>query len=100
MTMVRISMPCLCYALETLQTAEGKTVLSSLDWEASKQRADRAWREVKISMRFVSVIMKDEYTENLKNNRPPLSCHKNDIDNRCARCFPYKHMRKFLDFIR
>ncbi|KAG2312749.1 hypothetical protein Bca4012_027310 [Brassica carinata] len=91
------------YAMLLLCTgnfAEGLTVLSSLDWEESKLRADRAWKDVKRSMRFVFGIMKDEYIENLKNNRPPLSCHRNDINNRCGRCFPYKQMRRFLAFIR
>ncbi|KAG5415532.1 hypothetical protein IGI04_003099 [Brassica rapa subsp. trilocularis] len=59
-----------------------------------------AWREVKRSMRFVYVILKPEYTAILKNNKPPLTCHKNDKDNICPSCFHYKMMRRFVGFVR
>ncbi|CAN6893554.1 unnamed protein product [Brassica oleracea] len=39
---------------------EGKTILRTLGWEASRRRTKRAWREVKRSMRFVYVILKPE----------------------------------------
>ncbi|CAN6876937.1 unnamed protein product [Brassica oleracea] len=55
---------------------EGKTILRTLGWEASRRRTKRAWREVKRSMRFVYVILKPEYTATLKSNQPPLTCHK------------------------
>ncbi|KAG2323902.1 hypothetical protein Bca4012_038243 [Brassica carinata] len=79
--------------------AQGQIILRSLDWEESKLRADRAWREVKRSMRFVFLIMKDVYRATLRNNRPPHICHRNDINNRCPMCFHYKQMRKFIGFI-
>lgn len=89
------SMVLLC----TGNIAEGKTVLRSLGWEASRQRANRAWRAVRMSMRFVFAVVKDEYTENLNSNRPPNSCHRNDMRTRCPRCFEYKQMRRFIVFL-
>nr|VDD44516.1 unnamed protein product [Brassica oleracea] len=79
---------------------EGKTILRTLGWEASRRRTNRAWREVKRSMRFVYVILKPEYTATLKSNQPPLTCHKNDKDNICPSCFHYKMMRRFVRFVR
>ncbi|CAH8285165.1 unnamed protein product [Eruca vesicaria subsp. sativa] len=78
---------------------EGKAVLATLGWETDKRRTNEAWNEVKKSMRVVFVIKKPEYLASLRNNQPPLSCHKNDKDNICASCFHYKMMRKFIGFV-
>ncbi|KAF8094781.1 hypothetical protein N665_0353s0012 [Sinapis alba] len=77
----------------------GKLFLGMLDWETSKRRADRCWRENKKSLRNFIIILKHEYTTNLMNNLPPTSCHINDLDTCCPKCYHYKQMRKFVNFI-
>ncbi|KAF8116081.1 LOW QUALITY PROTEIN: hypothetical protein N665_0022s0011 [Sinapis alba] len=83
----------------TGNTEEGKLFLGLLDWETSKRRADRCWRENKKSLRNFIITLKNEYNTNLINNLPPTSCHINDLDTRCPKCYHYKQMRKFVNFI-
>ncbi|KAF8096736.1 hypothetical protein N665_0302s0010 [Sinapis alba] len=71
----------------TGNTEEGKLFLGMLDWETSKRRADRCWRENKKSLRNFIIILKHEYTPSLMNNLPPTSCHINDLDTRRVKNF-------------
>ncbi|KAF8092249.1 hypothetical protein N665_0420s0016 [Sinapis alba] len=81
------------------KSAENSYDNGMLDWETSKRRADRCWRENKKSLRNIIIILKHEYTTNLMNNLPPTSCHINDLDTRCPKCYHYKQMRKFVNCI-
>lgn len=90
------------YAILLLCTGnqeEGTMVLRSLGWEASRRRGDRCWRENKISLRTFIITVKPEYIQNMMTNAPPLTCHWNDLDTRCARCYIFKQMQKFIIFI-
>ncbi|CAN6986436.1 unnamed protein product [Brassica oleracea var. botrytis] len=79
--------------------AEGRLSLDSLGWKTNKRRGDRCWRENRRALRNIIIEMKPEYSANLYNNQPPKSCHLNDMDNRCPKCYHYKQARKFILYI-
>lgn len=76
---------------------EGKSYIDKLGWKENKKTADRCWRKVQISLRDIFVVKKRRYRQSLRNNKPPRRCHRNDMDNRCKKCFYYKQMRKFMN---
>ncbi|CAH8306263.1 unnamed protein product [Eruca vesicaria subsp. sativa] len=79
--------------------AGGRMSLDSLGWKTNKRRGDCCCRENMIALRNIIIEMKPEYSANLYNNQPPKSCHVNDMDNRCPKCYHYKQARKFILYI-
>lgn len=79
--------------------AQGKLCLDSLGWKTNKRRGDRCWRANKIALRHIIVELKPEYSTNVNSIQPPPSCHVNDMDNRCPKCYHYKQARKFILYI-
>lgn len=78
---------------------EGRRFLRSLNWTASKLRGDACWTALKISLKYVNIPVVGTYITNLLSSEPPESCHPNDKDTRCRKCYHYKQMRKFMAFI-
>lgn len=78
---------------------EGKQYVDALGWKDDKTRVDRCWRRIKRSLRGFDIVMKKRYVRNMLLLKPSKRCHINDMDNRCKRCFYYKQVMKFIDFI-
>ncbi|KAL0676824.1 hypothetical protein Bca4012_004805 [Brassica carinata] len=78
---------------------EGKRYMATLGWRDNKQQVDRCWRRIRSSLRHFDISMKKRYVRNMLLLKPSKRCHVNDLDTRCKRCFHYKQVLKFIDFI-
>lgn len=78
---------------------EGKRYMATLGWRDNKQQVDRCWRRIRRSLRHFDISMKKRYVRNMLLLKPSKRCHVNDLDTRCKRCFRYKQVLKFIDFI-
>lgn len=77
----------------------GKRYLLKLGWKSSMRKADQCWTQVKKSLKQFHIEREDCFVDNMFLLKPARRCHVNSFDRRCRRCFLYKQVMKFVDFI-
>ncbi|KAH0893075.1 hypothetical protein HID58_055504 [Brassica napus] len=77
-------------------TAKGLFHLRS---SADGDYANATYMRIRRSLRHFDISMKKRYVRNMLLLKPSKRCHVNDLDTRCKRCFRYKQVLKFIDFI-
>ncbi|KAG5388239.1 hypothetical protein IGI04_029780 [Brassica rapa subsp. trilocularis] len=78
---------------------EGRRYLSTLGWNTNMKRAEQCWTNVKKSLKRFHITMEDWYVENMFLLKPARRCHVNSFAKRCTRCFLYKQVMQFVDYI-
>lgn len=78
---------------------EGRRYLSTLGWNTNMKRAEQCWTNVKKSLKRFHITMEDCYVENMFLLKPARRCHVNSFAKRCTRCFLYKQVMQFVDYI-
>ncbi|WZZ64475.1 hypothetical protein YC2023_075845 [Brassica napus] len=77
---------------------EGKAMMEKLCWRQNTGRADRSWKNIKRSLHGVNIATLDTYLTAYATTRATIKCHRDDINVRCATCFYYKQITKFVFF--
>ncbi|CAH8392042.1 unnamed protein product [Eruca vesicaria subsp. sativa] len=74
----------------------GKAMLDKLGWRQNPARADRCWKNIKCSLHRVNVATLDTYVTSYTTTRATINCHRDDFNVRCATCFYYQKITKFV----
>uniref|UniRef100_A0A1J3J3H4 F-box protein n=1 Tax=Noccaea caerulescens TaxID=107243 RepID=A0A1J3J3H4_NOCCA len=77
-------------------TEEGEVYFSKLRWDKQPAAVDACWKKIKTSLHGMNVVVRRRYLRSIRKMKPPNTCHLNDMDNTCAKCFYYKCMTKFV----
>ncbi|CAH2078190.1 unnamed protein product, partial [Thlaspi arvense] len=70
--------------------------LAQLKWADDITTVDMCWENLKVALHGIRVIRKKGYVKSLNKMTPTIYCHRDDMDNTCAKCFYYKQMYKFV----
>lgn len=80
----------------TGQPTIGEAMVDSLQWRVNKARADRCWRRIKRSIHGITVTQLESYMTAYLNKRATITCHQENLCNRCDECCYYKQIAKFV----
>ncbi|CAN7095319.1 unnamed protein product [Brassica rapa subsp. narinosa] len=75
---------------------EGKAMMEKLCRRQNMGRADRCWKNIKRSLHGVNVTTLDTYLTAYVTTRATINCQRDNINVRCATCFYYKQIMKFV----
>lgn len=64
-----------------------------------KHKQTPAGKKIKQSIYRVRVTRLQSYTTTYMNTRATITCHRDNIDNRCDTCYYYKQMTNFVFII-
>ncbi|XP_006395910.2 F-box protein At2g35280 [Eutrema salsugineum] len=78
------------------ESEEGRAYLDKLDWQESKFKADRCWRNIKRSLHGMRIIRLPIYVATITDMRESIMCDIDDMENRCNHCYYFKQMLKFV----
>ncbi|KAL0864577.1 hypothetical protein Bca101_043695 [Brassica carinata] len=78
---------------------EGKNKIATLGWETDTARSDTSWKNIRQSLQGINVLIKARYHTNMQRVKPEDTCHLNDMENRCEKCYHYKQMKRFVCFL-
>ncbi|KAF8096418.1 hypothetical protein N665_0309s0044 [Sinapis alba] len=81
------------------ETAVGQSMLDSLGWRENKKHADTCWKRIKRSIHGIKVIRLPSYTTAFMTTRATITCHPDNISDRCDTCYYYKQITKFVFII-
>ncbi|CAN7064772.1 unnamed protein product, partial [Brassica oleracea var. botrytis] len=82
--------------LSRAEEEEGKAMMEKLGWRQNTGRADRCWKNIKRSLHGINVTTLDTYLTAYATTRAMINYHRDDINVRCATCFYYKQITKFV----
>ncbi|KAG2314681.1 hypothetical protein Bca52824_017803 [Brassica carinata] len=81
------------------EPAIGRAMIDSLGWMENKARVDNCWRRIKQSLHGVRVLQLQSYTATYWNTKATITCHPDNVEERCDNCFYYKQITKFVFII-
>ncbi|CAH8334508.1 unnamed protein product [Eruca vesicaria subsp. sativa] len=81
------------------QEEEGKAMVEKLGWRQNPIRVDESWKNIKRSLHGITVTTLDSYLTAYETSMETINCHLEDINARCATCFYFKQITKFVFII-